>query len=152
MAFAFCLPYSEGMSYEQLVDFVQYRMRMSHVYQPVIMLTLLRGGGRASTTEIARSILEHEESQVEYYEKITKNMVGRVLRTHQVAERDGAGYALVGHDDLDTEPVQDLIGLCESKLEEYKARRAGASGSTAGCRPATCWSVTMTSTPSKFKT
>ena len=91
------------MSYEQLVDFVQYRMRISHVYQPVMMLALLRGGGRASTTEIARSILEHDESQVEYYEKVTKNMVGRVLRTHQVAERDDAGYALVGHDDLDAE-------------------------------------------------
>jgi len=123
VAFAFCLPYSEGMSYEQIVDFVQNRMRMSHVYQPVMMLALLRGGGRASTTEIARSILEHDESQVEYYEKVTKNMVGRVLRTHQVAERDDAGYALVGHDDLDAEQVQDLIGLCESKLKEYKARR-----------------------------
>ena len=123
MAFAFCLPYSEGMSYEQIVDFVQNRMRMSHVYQPVMMLALLRGGGRASTTEIARSILEHDESQVEYYKKTTENMVGHVLRTHQVAEREGAGYALAGHDDLDAEQVQDLIGLCESKLKEYKARR-----------------------------
>jgi len=61
-------------SYEQLADFVENRMRMSHVYQPVMLLTLLRAaGGKSSTTQIARSILAHDESQVEYYEDVTKN-------------------------------------------------------------------------------
>jgi ATP adenylyltransferase len=50
------------MTYEQLVDFVQNRMKMSHVYQPVMLMTLLRGGGRSSTGEIARSIFAHDES------------------------------------------------------------------------------------------
>jgi ATP adenylyltransferase len=69
------------MTYEQLLDFVQNRMRMSHVYQPVMLIALLQGGGRRSTTEIAKSILVHDESQVEYYEKVTNNMVGRILRS-----------------------------------------------------------------------
>jgi len=47
------------MTYEQLVDFVQNRMRMSHVYQPVMIMTLLLGRGRSSTGEIARAILAH---------------------------------------------------------------------------------------------
>ncbi len=68
------------MTYEQLLDFVRNRMRMSHVYQPVMLLALLRGGGRSSTAEVARSILAHDESQLEYYEDVVKNMVGRVLR------------------------------------------------------------------------
>ncbi|MDP9475369.1 MAG: hypothetical protein M3R38_06710 [Actinomycetota bacterium] len=57
-------------------------MRMSHVYQPVMLLALLRGGGEARTEEIAKAILVHDESQLEYYEDVTKNMVGRVLRRH----------------------------------------------------------------------
>jgi ATP adenylyltransferase len=61
------------MTYEQLLDFVQNRMRMSHVYQPLMSMALLRGGGRCSTNEIARSILAHDESQVEYYEKVTNS-------------------------------------------------------------------------------
>lgn len=68
------------MIYEQLVDFLENRMRMSHIYQPVMLIALLENEGRASTGEIAHSILSHDESQVEYYEDITKNMVGRVLR------------------------------------------------------------------------
>src|SRR5215218_9171976 len=111
------------MTYEQLVDFVQNRMRMSHVYQPVMLLALLRGGGRRSTADIARSILLHDESQVEYYENVAKNMVGRVLRQHSIVEKAGGGFALVDFEDLDTEQIERLTELCEPKLDDYKARR-----------------------------
>jgi len=111
------------MTYEQLVAFIQNRMRMSHVYQPVMLVALLQGGGRCSTTEIARAILTHDESQIEYYEDVTKNMVGRVLRRHGIVEREDGGYALVGYENLDEEQIEYLIGLCESKLDEYKERR-----------------------------
>ena len=53
------------MTHEQLLDFVQSRMSVSRVYQPVMHLALLRGGGRCSIEEIARSILLHDESQIE---------------------------------------------------------------------------------------
>ncbi len=111
------------MTYERLADFLQNRMRMSHVYQPVMLMALLRGEGRCSTTEIAQSILAHDESQVEYYEKITNNMVGRVLRSHGIVEKDGSRYYLVGYEELDGEQVERLLELCRSKLEEYKERR-----------------------------
>jgi diadenosine tetraphosphate (Ap4A) HIT family hydrolase/5-methylcytosine-specific restriction endonuclease McrA len=111
------------VTYERLVDFVQNRMRMSHVYQPVMLMALLRGGGRRSTAEIARSILVHDESQVEYYEDVTKNMVGRVLRRHGIVEKEGDSYSLVAYEDLNEEQVRNLIALCEAKLDGYKARR-----------------------------
>jgi hypothetical protein len=111
------------MTYERLVDFVKNRMRMSHVYQPVILMTLLQAGGRSSIEEIARSILAHDESQVEYYEGVTKNMVGRVLRSHGIVEKDKAGYSITGYDDLHAVQIEGLIDLCESKLDEYKKRR-----------------------------
>ena len=111
------------MTYEQLVDFVQNRMRMSHVYQPVMLMALLQGGGKSSTAEIARSILAHDESQIEYYEDVTKNMVGRVLRRHGIVEREDGGYSLIGYEDLDAEQIKNLIEQCELKLDKYKARR-----------------------------
>ena len=45
------------MAFERLQDFVENRMRMAHVYQPVMLLALLRGGGEAEPsgeTRIAR--------------------------------------------------------------------------------------------------
>jgi ATP adenylyltransferase len=111
------------MTYEQLADFVENRMRMSHVYQLVMLVALLRGGGRSSTKEIARSILAHDESQVEYYQDVTKNMVGRVLMSHGIVEKKDGGYSLVDFEDLDDEQIERLIGLCGAKLDEYKERR-----------------------------
>ena len=52
---------------------------MSHVYQPVMLMTLLRNGDRCATTEIALSILAHDGSQIEYCEDVTKNMVGSLI-------------------------------------------------------------------------
>ena len=55
------------MHFEDLVQFLERDMRMSHVFQPVMLRLLLGRNGRAS------------RSQLEYYSEITKNMVGRVL-------------------------------------------------------------------------
>ena len=83
------------MVYEQLASSVQNRMRMSHVHQPVMLLTLLRAaGGKSSSAEVARSVLAHDESQVEYYDDVTMNMVGRVLRSHGIVEKEDDGFPL----------------------------------------------------------
>ncbi len=57
-------------------------------------MTRLQQGGRCSTTLIARAILAHDESQVEYYEDVTKNMVGRLLRRHRIVDKEGGSYSL----------------------------------------------------------
>jgi hypothetical protein len=58
------------VTYERLLNFTQNRMRMSHVYQPVLLAALLANDGRCSTTKIARAILAYDESQVEYHEDV----------------------------------------------------------------------------------
>jgi len=99
-------------------------MRLSHVHQPVMLLTLLRAaGGKSSTTEVARSVLAHDESQVEYYDDVTINMVDRVLRSHGIVEKEDDGFPLICYEDLDDEQVEHLIELCEAKLDEYKTKR-----------------------------
>jgi ATP adenylyltransferase len=129
--------YSVRVSYEQLAAFLENHMRMSHVYQPVMIMTLLRKGGRCSATEIARSILGHDESQVEYYEDVTKNMVGRVLRSHGIVEKENNGYYLLGYEDLDDKQVEHLIELCEAKLDEYKTKRGKRIWQHRKCRSGT---------------
>ena len=76
------------MDYEELAEFIDKRMRMAHVYQPVMLITLLENEGQATENEIARALLSHDIAQIEYYETITRNMVGRVLRNHGIVKRD----------------------------------------------------------------
>ncbi len=71
------------MTREELLDFIRNRMRMSHIYQPVMLRVLLESSGSATERQIAEAISSEDPSQVEYYEKITRDMVGRVLRRHR---------------------------------------------------------------------
>jgi hypothetical protein len=66
------------MHFDELLQFVERDMRMSHVYHPVMLCELLRRNGRATVEDIARALLNEDRSQIEYYSEITKNMVWRV--------------------------------------------------------------------------
>ena len=66
-------------TFRQLEHFICNEMRMSHVYQPVMLIELLTRDGTASIQDVAKGLLSHDASQIEYYEHITKNMVGKVL-------------------------------------------------------------------------
>ena len=111
------------MEYDALVDFIERGMRMSHVYQPVMLLSLLQGGGHTTTEQIARAILMHDESQVEYYEKITNDMPGTVLRKHRVVEKNGNVYRLLDFIRLTPAQREHLTGLCKEKLANFIERR-----------------------------
>jgi diadenosine tetraphosphate (Ap4A) HIT family hydrolase/5-methylcytosine-specific restriction endonuclease McrA len=111
------------MTFDQLVDFIQNRMRMAHIYQPVMLLTLLQHGGECSETEIAKAISVHDPTQIEYYEAITRNMVGRVLARHGVVKRAGKAFALLSERPLSKEERAELKRLLIGKLDEYIAKR-----------------------------
>ena len=63
-------------SFKHLRDFIRKRMRMSHIYQPVMIRELVKRGGKASIRNIAAAFLARDVSQLEYYEQITKGMPG----------------------------------------------------------------------------
>jgi ATP adenylyltransferase len=74
---------------------------MSHIYQPAMLMALLENGGKCSIEGIARSILAHDQSQIEYYEEITKQMPGSVLAHHGIVQRDQDSYILKGFFDIE---------------------------------------------------
>jgi ATP adenylyltransferase len=111
-------------TYEQLAHFINHEMRMSHVYQPVMLRELLNRKGAATVTEVARALLAEDRSQLEYYEQITKNMVGRVLTANRgITDKDGATYRLKDFSHLSNEEIDDLVQLCDAKVAEYLGRR-----------------------------
>ncbi len=99
-------------------------MRMSHIYQPVMLIELLKNGGISSCRKIAKSLLNEDESQIEYYEKITKNMVGKVLTINRkITEKKDDEYLLTNFRDLSKKEVKELIELCKSKIDDFTKKR-----------------------------
>lgn len=111
-------------TFRTLDRFIRNEMRMSHIYQPVMLLELLHSQGSATVRQIAKALLSHDASQVEYYEQITKNMVGRVLtRNRGITIKEGDTYLLKEFANLADEQVRELASLCEEKIEAYVAQR-----------------------------
>src|SRR5208283_295431 len=119
-------PMSEPSAiFRRLSDFIQNEMRMSHVYQPVMLRALLTHKGHASVREIAKALLSEDQSQIEYYEQITKRMVGRVLTTNRgITNKTSDVYALNGFSELSQSERDELVALCDRKVAEYLERRS----------------------------
>lgn len=108
----------------RLSDYLKGQMRMSHIYQPVMIWTLLDKGGNASIREIAREIAGYDEAMLEYYEERVKNMVAKVLARNKIASRalsDKQSFELTALYSQDE--IEDLKGLCERKISEFIERR-----------------------------
>ena len=107
-----------------LKHFLTKLMRMSHIYQPLMLKVLIEKGGWASIRDIALAFLAHDESQIEYYAEITKRMPGRVLGSHGVVRREGHGFRLLTDvERLTPEQRDELFRLCDNALEAYRQRR-----------------------------
>jgi ATP adenylyltransferase len=114
------------MNFEELEDFLRNRMRMSHIYQPVMIKCLLEHDGVAPDIAIARELLKYDPSQLEYYQHITNTMVGKVLRNHKIVEKYKNQYFLTAFQNLNQSQVKHLIDLCNHKLTEYITKRGEA--------------------------
>ncbi len=108
---------------KKLESFVTEKMRMSHIYQPVMIKALLKSGGQAERKLIAEEILTYDFSQLEYYEKVVDNMVGRVLRNHNIVDKQRDIYSLVDFNGLKGSEIDHLIKLCDAKIEAYIEKR-----------------------------
>jgi ATP adenylyltransferase len=115
-------------SFKHLRDFIQKQMRMSHIYQPVMISELLKHGGKASIRDIAAAFLARDESQLEYYEQITKDMPGKVLGKHGVVVREGDEYRLaIDPSSLSPKERNELVRLCDEKVSAYLQKRGTAA-------------------------
>jgi ATP adenylyltransferase len=113
--------------FKQLRNFIQKQMRMSHIYQPVMLRELLKSRGGASIRNIAAAFLSHDESQLEYYEQITKAMPGKVLTKHGIVARDGDHYRLaVDASSLSSKERKELLHLCDAAISTYLQKRGTA--------------------------
>ena len=107
------------MTYFELKDFIE-RNPIKQVFQPVMLLYLLKSQGECSEDEIAKAILANVyRKKYKYYMERTRNMVGKVLQRHGIVKRKGTTYRLVGYDYLSKDQINSLVNKCEEKLEKY---------------------------------
>ena len=110
------------MNSAELQDFVDNRMRMSHIYQPLLIRCLLDAGGQATLRQLALEFAKEDEAQLRYYEKRIKAMPLRVLRQHGVIDyKDGVAKLAVTKTAF--KEKAGIRAACEQKIGEFLSSR-----------------------------
>ena len=73
------MPPPPSAAFLRLRAYIAERMRMSHIYQPLMLMELLGRSSPAPAQDVARRILGEEVTQIDYYTERVKRMVGKVL-------------------------------------------------------------------------
>lgn len=97
-------------------------MRMSHIYQPLLIRSLVDTGGTATVRQLACLFLAQDESQLLFYEKRIKEMPLKVLKRRGVVEHDGELVHLRAPR-LTLEQKATIRMLCERKMQEFVRRK-----------------------------
>ncbi|MCP9840716.1 hypothetical protein KBY93_08710 [Synechococcus sp. J7-Johnson] len=90
------MPPPPTATYERLRQYIAQRMRMSHIYQPLMLMELLGRRSPAPAQDVARRILGEDMTQIDYYTERVKRMVRKVLTGNGITRYEKGSYALVG--------------------------------------------------------
>ncbi|MFC2122751.1 HIT domain-containing protein [Bacteroidota bacterium] len=110
------------MNYEELHGFVSKKMRLSQIYQPLLIKSLIEAGGTATVRQIATIFLTQDEGLIKRYEKKSKEMPIRVLSEHGVVKKQGDLVSLITGK-LTLSQKAELKRQCEERLQRYVAQR-----------------------------
>ena len=114
-------------TFRQLKDFLRSKtgLRMSHIYKPVMLLSVMRNGGVATKQEVAQSFVLSDSDQIDYYrKKIVHPMPGTRLVRDNLLSKDGDTYRLAGVlSQLSSTEIAEVDAILEQRISDYLEMR-----------------------------
>lgn len=109
-------------AFQRLRTYIAERMRMSHIYQPLMLMELLSRSSPAPAQDVARRILGEDVTQIDYYTERVKRMVGKVLTGNGITAYANGAYSLIGGNELSDAERDELQRLCRERLDAFRAQ------------------------------
>jgi len=113
------------MHARELIEFVKTKMRMNHVYQPLVIRFLVESGGVSSIRQLARYMAVSDESQVRFYERKLREMPLRVLQRHGIVTISN-DLVMLSVKRLSLKDAASLEAACSTRLADYLAEKGQA--------------------------
>lgn len=110
------------MNFEELKIFLKEKMKLSHLYQPLLIKELIDNGGKATIRQLAISFLKNDESQIQYFEKRIREMPLKVLSKHGIIERKNDLVELLS-DSLTFVQKIEIQKICDEKIFEFVSEK-----------------------------
>jgi len=114
------------MNTEELLTFLNTQMRMSHVYQPLLIRCLLDRGGSATIRELAADFALDVAEDLDHYEDRIIDMPVPVLQNHGVVRTEGDQVHL-NLGPCSPEEAEEIRQLCDANISDFLQRRGVSS-------------------------
>ena len=110
------------MTFDDLLKFVESELRMSHVYQPLLISLLVDSGGAATVRQLAQEFALADEASVLHYEKRIKEMPVPVLAKRGVISKR-AELIELQVDKLTYVQSSQIRAACEKRIADFLEKR-----------------------------
>ncbi len=105
-------------AFQKLKNYILNEMQPQANYQPVMIMTLIKMGGSLTKDTLAAEIKSHNPDNPDQdYKQIP---VYEVLTKKGIVKQEGNHYVLNGYYDFTPEQKQEIVELCEQKIQELK--------------------------------
>lgn len=105
---------------EKIINFLQNKMSMTEVYQPVIIKELLLNNGFCTKTQLAQKLAEYDFSVVEYYKQILMRWPKTTLTNHGIILYDRRRQLFEFKDFSKNLNLQkEAIKICDQKITDW---------------------------------
>lgn len=106
------------MTFEDLMMFIKTRMRMSHIYQPLLIRLLVEAGGQSTIRQLAKDFASFDETQIQLYESRLRKMPIAVLRKHGVV-KSASNLISLNVDEMSLEQRREILSECEAMITKF---------------------------------
>jgi len=110
------------VTFDELLKFVESELKMSHVYQPLLISFLADSGGSATVRQLALEFSLADEASIRLYEKRIKTMPVPVLVKRGVVEKRDDLVAL-RVDSLTYEQKARIRAACDLRIADFLDKR-----------------------------
>lgn len=116
---------------DELLQFLNSKMSMTEIYQPVIIRYLLEQDGTATKTELAQVLSGYDESVQEYYQKVLMRYPKATLTKHEIISYSKENKAFQLNFELNSgQDLQKAKAICEEKILDWIKKRSTGSASS----------------------
>ena len=107
-------------TYKELKQFIEKKMVMSDIYQPVILLELIASDNSASKEQLARALMAADVANMTRWQKILMRYPKQVLSDRKVLKYDNKTKTFILLvETLTPKQVSELSAILEKKIASY---------------------------------
>lgn len=107
-------------TYKELKQFIEKKMVMSDIYQPVILLELIESDNSASKEQLARALMAADVANMTRWQKILMRYPKQVLSEHKILKYESKTKTFnLLVESLTPKQVSELSAILEKKIASY---------------------------------